>query len=68
MQLDDWLTRECMSNGEAARRVKTNVSTISRLRRKLTRPTERVARALIKLTHGEVTWEDLYSGARSKAA
>jgi len=72
MTLDDWLNQMCMSSSECGRRLKkfvgreVHVSTVSRIRRNIQKPTEDVANGIIKLAAGQITFEDLYKARRRK--
>lgn len=74
MELDDWLEEQAMSSSECGRKLKkhvgrvVNVSTISRIRRHIENPTQKVAKGIVALTNGAVTWEDLYATPVKKSA
>lgn len=62
MNLEQWRKIQGLTNNRLADMVGVNKSTISRLRRGVTKPSPDTAKAIVELTDGAVTLGDLYGG------
>lgn len=60
MTLEQWRRIQGLTNNRLAVLLGVNKSTVSRLRRRLHKPTPDTARAIVNLTDGAVTMGDLY--------
>lgn len=67
MHLADWMKSQDLDDHEVARKVRTDRVTISRIRRRLNRPSWQLAAKFKRISGGKITADDFLPNGRKRA-